>query len=397
MSEVVLATASEKQVWSNKYLKEYVRNSRFASYMGAADTSIIVVKYELQEEAGKTINIPLITKIDGDGVGGSEVLDGNEAELGNHNCAISVDWVRNAVRVPKSSQYKTEINLLGAAKPMLKNWSGEDLRTDTIYALMQVCTGGTYGDTTIAYAPITKDTVNGGYEIASTFVAGTSFFRRKGVQWASASEANKDAWVAANRDRVLFGASRSNIAGNDHSAALLNVDTTSDKLTCAIGSLAKRMAQNASPAIYPFTLEDGREFFVMFCGPRSFRDLKADPVMVAANRDARSREGNGMSNNPLFQDGDLQYDGIIYREVPEIPHITGAGNGGADVEPNFLCGRQAVGVAWGQEPTPKTDTDKDFQFRPGVAIEELRGVKKLAYNSKQQGIVTVYTAAAADS
>lgn len=397
MSEVVLATASEKQVWSNNYFKEYIRQSRFVPYMGKAETSIFVVKYELQEEAGKTINIPLITKIDGDGVGGSEVLDGYESEMGNHNCAISVNWARNAVRVPKSTSYKTEINLLSAAKPMLKNWSAEDLRTDTIYALMQVATGGTYGDDTVAYGQITKDATNGGYEIAANFVAGSTFQRRKGVQWASASEANKDAWVAANSDRILFGASRANNSSNDHSASLQNIDTTSDKMSTAIGSLAKRMAMNATPAIYPFTLEDGREYYVMFCGPRSFRDLKADTALINANRDARAREGDGMMSNPLFQDGDQIYDGVIYREVPEIPHLTGVGASSADVEPNFLCGRQAVGVAWGQEPTPRTDTDKDYQFRPGVAIEELRGVKKLAYNGKQHGMVTVYTAAGADS
>jgi hypothetical protein len=40
---------------------------------------------------------------------------------------------------------------------------------------------------------------------------------------------------------------------------------------------------------------------------------------------------------------------------------------------------------------------KDYQFRPGVAIEELIGVKKLAYNGKQHGMVSCFFAAAADS
>jgi hypothetical protein len=49
------------------------------------------------------------------------------------------------------------------------------------------------------------------------------------------------------------------------------------------------------------------------------------------------------------------------------------------VEPNFLCGQQAMAVAWGQEPTPVTDTKGDYSFRPGVAIEELRGISKLHF------------------
>jgi hypothetical protein len=98
-----------------------------------------------------------------------------------------------------------------------------------------------------------------------------------------------------------------------------------------------------------------------------------------------------MDKNPLFQDGDLMYDGILFREVPEIPHITNAGaSGTTDIEPNFLCGQEALAIAWGQTPSPKTETN-DYGFRPGVAIEELRGVKKLAFNGKQNGIVTLYT------
>ena len=74
------------------------------------------------KEAGKTINIPLITKLTGQGVSGSQVLDGNEEQLGNYNFPISIDWRRHGVRVPKSTSYKTEIDLLNAARDMLREW-----------------------------------------------------------------------------------------------------------------------------------------------------------------------------------------------------------------------------------------------------------------------------------
>src|SRR6185436_5593229 len=121
------------------------------------------------------------------------------------------------------------------------------------------------------------------------------------------------------------------------------------------------------------------------------------------NTQARAREGDSMSDNPLFQDGDLIYDGVIHREVPEIDDycttagFDGIGASSADVRPVFLAGAGAVGVAWGQEPSPRTDFAKDYGFRPGVAIEELIGVKKIAYNGKQNGLVTCFFAAAADS
>lgn len=366
MSEVTLASASEKAVWLKNYFAEYVRESGFKPYMGRSSSSIIVAKYELQSESGKTINIPLILRLTGAGVTGSAILDGAEEDLGNYNCALSVDWRRNAVRVPKSTSYKTEIDLFGAAKDMLKQWEAEKLRDDIIKAMLSVVTTG---DTT--------------------------------VNLGDSTAANRNAYNAANSDRLLFGKLKSNYSAT-WATAVGNLDTTDDKCNVAAMSLMKRIAKSADPHIRPFRSEDGREYFVAFHGGRTFRDLKADSTMTQANREARARD---VGANPIFQDGDLIYDGIIHREIPEIDDIAGSGtydmdgigNGGADVRPVFLCGQQAVGIAWGQEPMMKTDLTKDYSFRPGVAIEELLTVKKLAYNGKQHGMVTGFFAAAADS
>ena len=384
MAETSLSSALEKQVWSKDYLAEYVRESGFLPYMGRKKTSVIVSMYELASEAGKTINIPLITKLTAAGVRGSGVLNGKEEQLGNYNCAISVDWIRNAVKVPKSTQYKTEIDLLNAGRDMLKLWSADTLRSDMI----KYMAGPTVTTSSIPAVDIVDSDGN--------------------VVVTGATAANYNTWCAANSDRILFGAATSNYSAT-HATGLGNVDSTNDKLTAATVSLAKRMAKNASPAIRPFRLEDGREYFVLFAGSRGFRDLKADSTMIAANRDARAREAGGMNSNPLFQDGDLIYDGVIIRPIEEISTLittssifATAGNSSIPVEPCFLCGQQAMGVAWGQEPVPITDMTDDYKFRPGVAIEELRGIAKLHFGtgsssaSKQQGVVTVYVSGVAD-
>lgn len=370
MAEVQLASASEKQKWLSNYYSEYVRESGYMPYMGKSATSIINVKYELQSESGKTINIPLITRLKNGGVTGSGVLQGNEEQLGNFNCPISIDWRRNAVKIPKSTSYKTDIDLWGAGKDMLKTWEAEKLRDDLTNAFMSV---------------------------------------ELGVNYANSSTATKNAWNVANQDRILYGNAISNFNAT-HATALLNVDTTNDKLTVLTAELARRMAKLSDPHIRPFKTATGREYYVMFCGSRAFRDIKADSSMQLVNRDARSREGDGMDNNPLFQDGDLLKDGIIYHEVPEIDAIAaangfnGVGAASADVRPCFLSGAQAIGLAWGQEPQFKTDLKDDYEFRPGVAIEELLGVRKIFFNSGtvgnttvQHGMVTLFVAAAADS
>jgi hypothetical protein len=278
MAEVALNSALVKQKWLDNYFDEYVRDSGFLPYMGSKNTNAIITKSELVNEAGKTINIPLITRLKGAGVTGSQVLDGNEEELGNYNCALSVDWRRHAVRVPKSESYKTEIDLFSAAKDMLKVWEAEQLRTDLIKSCLAIIPATTT-TVQVEYAAITEDTTNGGYEMT---VAN---------QAAGASQANLDSWLVLNKDRVQFGALAANYTAGDHSAALLTLDTTADKMSSAIGSFAKRKAKAASPHIRPFrTGTQGREFFVCLVGPRSMRDLKLDSTMTAANRDARPRD-----------------------------------------------------------------------------------------------------------
>lgn len=375
--ETTLATASERQIWISKYLQEYVRASQFKPYMGKDNSNIIIVKYEMETERGKTINIPLITRLKGDGVTGSQVLEGNEEEIGNYNQAISIDWRRNAVTVPKSTSFKTEINLLDAAKPLLRNWEAEKLRDDLIYSFMAIVPA-TSTVTQVRYGLITDSTA-GGREITAA------------NQTAGASEANKDSWLALNADRVLFGATIANNSANDHSASLLNLDTGADLASVAIFNNAKLMAKVASGRrITPYQTKDGREYYVAFLNPFSFRDIAKDSTMTQANREARPRD---VDVNPIFQDGDLLYNGVIYRQVEEMPKITAAGNGGTtDVGFNFLAGQQAAGIVWGQEPTPVTSRDRDYGFRPGVGIEELLGTSKLFFNGVQQGGVTVYTA-----
>lgn len=385
MAETVLASASEKQKWITQYFAEYVRASRFAPYMGRSPTSIIFAKYELQNEAGKAINLPLITRLKSAGVTGSDILDGQEEELGNYNCPITIDWRRNGVRVPKSTQYQTEIDLLNAARDMLKQWEGEKLRDDIIQAMLSIVIADVSG---------------------AQFNGGTT------VNMVNSTSTQRNTYAANNADRILFGNTNANFS-TTFATGLGNISGTTDKCTAAGTSFAKRVAKlagedvgSSNPNIRPYQLNDakGEEFYVAFHGSRSFRDLKNDATMTQANREARAREGNGMDRNPIFQDGDLIYDGIISREVPEIDLaasasgvLNSAGASSVDVRPIFYCGQQAVGIAWGQEPTPRTDNLKDYQFRPGVAIEELLGVKKMAFNNSQHGMVTQFVAAAADS
>lgn len=384
MAEVVLNQNLRERVWlRDEYVTPYIRMSGLDRYMGRGTNAIIRTISSSVTDGGKTVVMPLIGLIRGEGVSGSQVLEGNEDDMDTYADEIRVNWRRNAVKVPKSTSYNTSLDLLNAAKPRLRDWAANVVLKKALVQQMQgIVVPGvsvTEADGTSYTAP---DTV---------------------IPYAQATAAQRNAFVVNNSDRILFGADIANASSGVMATALATIDNTNDKLTPALISKAKRIAQetasltattanNISP-ITPYTTADGEEWFVMFVHPRAMRDLRNDATMTQANRDARERG----ENNPLFRGGDLLWDGVIIREMFDLELIAGAGASGIDVAHNFLAGQSALAVAWGQEPRVITDRDQDYQFRPAVAVEELIGVKKTSFAGKQYGGISVFTAAASDS
>ena len=352
MSDSSFDSGLQVDQWSAKYLKEYVRASQLKPLMGKTPNAPIQLIEDLGKKPGDDITVPLVTRLSGSGITGDSTLEGNEEALGNYGHKITVDQLRNAVRVGHMANKKGPFDLLEAAKPMLKLWSMDKLRSAVLDAL-----GSANVDGATAYA--------------------------------SCNETQKDAWLAANADRVLFGAAKSNNDGNDHSASIDDVDKTNDTLTASVVSLAKRMAKAADPHIRPIRVDGKGEWYVMLAGSYPFRDLKTDLKGEFEAAGVRGRD------NPLFTDGDLIWDGVIIKEIPEIGVITGVGAASADVGMNYLLGAQAVGLAWGERPHPISETS-DYGNLRCVGVAEIRGVEKLMFNSVQN-MVTVLTAAVADS
>lgn len=374
--ETTVLSGLDLTKWQTEFMKSYVRDSGFAPYMGTSEMDIIHVKNDLKTD-GYTIRIPLLLDLQSDGVTGNQRLSGNEEALDQYYFDVSWEYYRHAVETSKKEREKSANNLLAAKRPLLRTWASEKIK----YQLID------------------------------------SFHKMGTTKYSAAAEATKDAWLAANTDRVLFGNAISNHSANDHSAALANIDTTNDKLTAASVRLLKRRARNAYPRIRPFkTGTQGREYFVMFTHPRCFRDLANDTTILAANRDARPRD---VEANPIFQDGDLIYQGIIFREIPELEvakfsssvntetTLVGVGASTSDVGVNFLCGAQALAFVNKEMPTPTAKKEDDYGFFSGVGIELAHGIEKVRWanntsgnlgtTQKDFGMLTAYFSASADT
>lgn len=370
-------------VFTKEINREFVRENLFSPYMGTSLNAIIRVRQELKA-GGEQMNIPLVTKLNGKGTG-SGTLVGNEEKIDNYGMRVWIDWARHAVATKKSESHKDSADVFGEAKPLLSDWGKERQRDDLIEAFMALPSEAA----PVGLGSDEGDTVNG-------------------VRYEQASAAARDGWNVANADRVLYGAAVGNYNAV-HATALGNVDGTNDKLSAAVISLAKRRALNSSPKIRPYKTKDGYEYYVMFVGTNAFRDAKLDPVIYQANKDARER---GVSTNPIFQDGDLIYDGVIIRQVPEISDyvtevwttLLTAGASSSRVEPAFLCGQQAAVLGWGQMAKPTFRKEDDYGFITGTGTEMAFGVSKMfkkhpqgGTNLVQWGLVTVFVSAAADA
>lgn len=368
MSFTTLATASEVTKFRKQIFKEYLRQNRFKRYMGTTENSVIQVLEDLTKGAGDKISVPFVRRLTQDAITGSSTLEGAEESMLNYAHTLTVDMRRNAVLVPKMDRIKSEFDLFMAAKERLKLWAMEDLRNLISQAFL------------------------------SPHVDGD-------VSYDDASEGQKDAFCAANNpatanQRILFGSVKSNSSG-DHSADLAKVDSTNDKLDKEALSLLRRMAQTANPHISPIRVNEDEEWYVAFCGSRLFRDLKTDLQTLHSSGQARDL------SNPLWRPGDLQWDGVIVREVPELDTPTstfggglietvGAGTPAIDVGPIFLCGAQAVGVGYAEKLKP-VSKEFDYDSKYGCAVEHIMGVEKLSSNDVMNGVATGYFAAVGDS
>jgi len=361
MAESTVATANVAEQWSKKFIYEYFRKNQFTGDMGKSGTKPIHVVEELGKMDGEAITITLLGQLDGDGVSGTGVLSGSEEHADNFGHKVEVVDYANAVKIHKSEQRKSVVDLLEKFRPTLMNWAQNHMRDKIIDAL------------------------------GSAQVNGTQ-------KYADCSEANKDTWVAlqnpdTTNHRVLFGSAKSVYNGQtaDHSDALGDVTSAMTFGTDA-ASLMRRMARTCTPKIPPIRVNGREEVYIIYAATEAFRDFKETSSYQTLLSDAAVRG----RDNDLFRAGDLFWDGCIIKEIPEIPSLGAVGSSSAVLTTCYLVGAQAIGVAYGQKPTP-IDEKVDYRRKRGVGVEFAYGVEKMHFEgTTQHGVVTGYMAGALD-
>jgi hypothetical protein len=386
MALTTLGSNNELIKFREQVIFDFLRASRFDPYMGEDSGSPIVRLSDLAAD-GKQINVPLVTQMQGNGVGTGQ-LRGFEEQLQNYGFPLWADWARNAITFTKQVEKNASFAIPSTSRTNLRNWGKRIVRdalTDMLLSIPTAAIPASYG--------------------SNAWVNGTT--------WSAASAANKNTWVTNNVDRVVFGSQISNYS-TTFATAVANVDSTNDKLTSDVVRLMKSQAlgtgktgtvYNGKPVISPWMIPElDQEMFVLLTGRRGMRDLRKDTVMASANRDARARENGTADKNPIFTGGELIWEGVIVKEIPEITDrlvLSGVGASSIDVEPCFLMGAGAYAYVTGQLARPTTLEDGDYGFVSGLGIEAQFGMGKLAMsvggNLVDFGVVTGFVSGVADA
>ena len=354
MTDTTPATGLVVQQWEDKFFQEYLHDGGFKSLMGTNENAVIQVKEDLTKKSGDSITIALVNRLNNAAVTGTSTLEGNEEDMASRSLRIYVDKRRNAVRIAEMSEQKSAISLRNAARATLLDWAMEDTRDLMIEALGSL-NGPKFVDRTAAIA---------------------------------------DAWLVDNADRVLFGAAAAGLA--DMSADLALLDTTADLFNATALDAMVLKAKTCNPKIRPMRDPgNGKRYYVAFANPHAFKNLRDSlDTEVLASTVVQ------MEASKLFEGGDIFWNGVIVKETDNLPIYENLGAGGtAEVTPVYLCGAQALAVAYAKRWRTVTE-EFDYGDKYGVAIDGIYGVRKIIFGSgagdtddlKDHGVVTGYFA-----
>lgn len=364
MADTRVSTALSPTKWDDEFSVEWFQKNPFSAYAGTGENNPIRMKEDFASQRGNGVTFEFITNLKRGTLYDRQPLRGHEEVLGEYGDIASWRMRKKGIAMHEMDEDLAAIDLRKAAKGTLKTWADEDVKWEVIDRLGDVGANCS-------------------------------------VPFASATAAEKNSWVTANADRVLFGAAKSNYSTTFATAAG-NVDATNDKLTTDSVSLLKRMALMASPRITPLKVEEktNRRYFVAFVHPLVFRDFV---------KSAQTAEINVFmieKNEAIFMGGDREWDGVILHEVDDMPIYSGIGNGGIDVSPVYLMGQEALG--WCVKTRYKSREQKDdYDQVTGLGMIGKWGMKKLCYSStyggsdttvygKQRGLVSGLFAAVGD-
>ena len=159
---ITIAPNLVQKAWAKATWEAGIHKAFFEKFTGTDAGSIVQVKEELKQEKGDSINIPLLMPLSGAGVTGDNTLEGNEEALIYRDFSVSLDQLRNAVRLTgKFDEQKTQINMRQDAKAALSDWLATtiDKKIFDVLSTDPTASRVVYGGSATSVDAITADSV----------------------------------------------------------------------------------------------------------------------------------------------------------------------------------------------------------------------------------------------
>lgn len=402
MATTTVPTALVQQAWAKDLWKSVEKNLYWNKFTGTGPDAIIQKKTDLNKQAGDKIVVPLMARLISPGVTGDNLLEGNEEPLQFYDFSVTVDQIRNAVRIKgRMEELRTQINLRQAGKDGLAVWLQEYLDNDyfvkmttspstnrVMYAGSATAENQLTDSDKLTCALISKakrKALMAGVPVAVT-IAGTAAITA-GAYTVTGSGSNYDPEIRvgdkitiANQERIVV-ARASDTSLTVH--AKWDTSATGETVTC------KRYL-GARSSIRPVKV-NGKSLFVMLINPLQGRDLRSDTDWQEAQQYANIKG----EDNPIFSGALGMYDGVIVHEHECVP-VSATGASSANVAHSLLLGCQSGAIAIAQEPTWNEDPTMDYHNSVGFATGMIYGISKAVFNTEDFGCITLLTGAASE-
>jgi N4-gp56 family major capsid protein len=375
-TQILPTDPSAVKVWAAKVALDSRKKTYFDKMTGEEGSYMpIVRKTDLESGPGDEVTTTLVAKLRGKPVEGSEKLAGRAKKLTTASHKMRIDKHRQAVNIGDIMDSKrVNFSLPEQARDRLSDYMAE------IYdeqVTMTACAARGIG-TEIQHYPV-------GY-------AGFP-----------------NAFVAPDAAHVMyFDGSRAN------AAAL----TAADKLgTNVIDKLALRAkkqiggAPDSAIRMEPVQVEGGK-YFLYLVGNEAMYDMRREVGDAGWLTLEKAKVTAVGAKSPIFQGGDVLYNGVLVDEVQTMVKFdttTAGGSYGAAAMRNMFFGANAVAVAYGTK-TQKgnmrfelSEDDEDYGEEGIVIVRMIAGFSKARYaadgvaaNGMDFGIIVndvAYTAA----
>lgn len=369
ISNFALLTNEQKTVWSMD-LWEQARNLSFVNqFLGKDSNSLVQHVTELTKtQKGARAVITLVHDLEGDGVAGDRVLEGNEEAGRSSDQVIQIDQLRNAERHEgRMADQKSIVNFREQARDKLAYWLSDRIDQMAILSM----SGQPYTLRNSGGNRVGSDLPS--LEFAST-TADAPTTKRYG-RWNHATLAIE--WGTGN-------------------GSIVATDIPEWEMFVQLKAYAK------DNYIRGIREKGGEETYHAFLSPAAMAKLKLSATYMLNLRHAIER---GDKNN-LFSGTSVKIDGIYFHEFRHVVNtrtaISGTNKWGAgnlvDGCQILFCGAQALGMADLGAPE-WNEKGFDFDNQQAISTGKILGFKKPKFYSQYSGgtvedfgVLSVYTA-----